>query len=221
MSATPPRFPLVALAVALVAGAASAACIGGSSLTPTYFALEAPPPVAAPRAPFPATIRVRRFEAAAAYDRQELVYRSGQALRFDAYRLWVTKPARMLREAVARHLADARLFRAVVGRSGGESPDYELAGEVITLDELDVAPREWQARLAMRFELVRASDGAVVWQHAFAAERPVTSGKPADVVAALDAILADELATLSDGLTGYLAGLPATGQPAADSTGPR
>lgn len=211
--------PSFGLALAL------AACFG-SAPQARYYTLDghsAEPALAgsAP-APWPITLAVERFSTSLVYDRFELVYRpNARELRFDAYRLWVAKPGRLLGEAVAEHLRTGAMFRAVVGQGSGRAADYELRGEVLAIEEVDQDAEHWRARLALRFELVRVHDDAVVWRHAFADERAVPELKTASVVATLDALLGDALVGLDAGLQGWFAtNLPAPSErPTAQSGG--
>jgi ABC-type uncharacterized transport system auxiliary subunit len=198
------------LTMVLAAGAVGG-CLS-ASVEPRYYALAgvgmaagaAPSVVENSAAPWPVSIVVARFETRFVYDRLELVYRpSARELRFDAYRLWASKPGRMLSDAVAEHLRGTGRFAAVSARAGAKQADFELRAEVLAIEEIDVDKTHWKARLAMRFELVALPGDEVVWRHAFATERAVRAPHPAEVVGTLDAILADELLGLDAGLAGY------------------
>lgn len=208
------------LCLALAAGAVGG-CLS-ASIEPRYYVLAGTgmgvgagsgvaefagdPRTETPPAPWPVSIVVARFETQFVYDRLELVYRpSARELRFDAYRLWASKPGRMLSDAVAEHLRGTGRFAAVSERAGPKQADFELRAEVLAIEEIDVDKTHWKARLAMRFELVALPGEEVVWRHAFATERAVRAPQPAEVVASLDAILADELLGLDAGLGRYFA----------------
>lgn len=219
------RFVRQLLLVGMATGALSA-CLS-ASIEPRYYTLAGAG--RGPRAAetgqrdpagtvmSPVSIVVARFETQFIYDRLELVYRpSARELRFDAYRLWAAKPGRMLRDAVAEHLRASGRFAAVSTHLGAAPADFELRGEILAIEEVDVDKTHWLARLAMRFELVetladrptadaKTPDGEVLWRHAFATERPVSAQNPAEVVATLDAILADELGRLGEALSQYVA----------------
>ncbi|MCA9519220.1 MAG: membrane integrity-associated transporter subunit PqiC, partial [Myxococcales bacterium] len=136
-------------------------------------------------------------------------------LRFYPYHLWAAPPGRMLSETVASHLQRAR----VVGfGSRDAAADYELLGQVTALEEKDVTEEDWRAHLAMRFQLVETRTGRVVWEHAFDEEKKVAERKPRAVVAAMDAILDEQLEGLTAALDGYLASVEqARGVPVGDA----
>ncbi len=166
----------------------------GSSPQLVYYALEGDAKVTPTHPRSPAKLVVTRFEVRAQYDRPELMYRKNEReLRFYPFDLWASKPGRMMAEAVTQHLRKAGLFTAVAMQTVTGGADYELRGEVITLEELDLGERDWRAHLAMRFELVRLDDGAVVMRYAFDEQRPVPERKVAAVADKLDEILGDEL----------------------------
>jgi len=177
----------------------------GTSQEPVYYALEGTGPVP-PRTRTAATLVVTRFEVHAPYDRPELVYRQkGRELRFYPFDLWASKPGRMMAEAATGHLRAAGLFANVSMRSTAGLADYELRGEVVTVEELDVGERDWRAHLAMRFELVSLATGEVVLRHAFDSERPVAVRTVSAVAQALDEILGAELTNLTTLLAEQLA----------------
>lgn len=199
-----------ALLLALAALMALGGCFG-SSPQPVYYSLDTPTePAVHERRPL--TVVVRRFEARAPYDRTELVYRTHELeLRFYPYHLWVAAPGRMLSETVASHLRRA----GVVGLASRDvAADYELLGQVIALEENDVAEDDWRAHLAMSFQLVEARTGRVVWEHAFDEQKRIAKQKPRAVVAAMNAILDGQLEGLTTALDGYLTSVEAKrGQP--------
>ena len=208
----PRRAPAASALVTL----ALAGCLGGSSPTRSYFAVEYPRGEAVkrytePRYPF--TVRVRPFESSVAYDRQELVYRqSAYEISYDWYRLWAAKPRHMLGALVRGHLRDANLFREVVDRLSGTLPRYELGCEVLGLEELDSAKDTWFARLALRCVLIDFTTSAQVWSHAFDVKERVYQRTPHFVVRALSQLMEREMVRLIDALDAYLA--EATGRPA-------
>lgn len=178
----------------------------GTSQQPVYYALEGVGDV--PQRPTRSkhTLAVTRFDVRAPYDRPELVYRAKERqLRFYPFDLWAGKPGRMMAEAVTSHLDRAGLFADVSMRSTVGLADYELRGEIITIEELDVSERDWRAHLAMRFELLDVATGEVVMRHAFDTLRPVSTRKVSEIAKALDEILGAELATLTIAIDEQLA----------------
>ena len=166
----------------------------GTSQQPVYYALEGDAAKVVPHTRTEAKLVVTRFDVRAQYDRPELVYRKNEReLRFYPFDLWASKPGRMMAEAVTAHVRQAGLFATVTMQTMAGDADYELRGEVLTLEELDLGERDWHAHLAMRFELVRLSDEEVVMRHAFDETRPVPERKVAAVADKLDEILGQEL----------------------------
>jgi len=216
-------------AAALVFGTALlATCLGGTTQRRSYFALEYPRGEAVqryvePRYPF--VVRVRRFDAAIAYDRQEMVYReTPYEISYDWYRLWAAKPRAMVGGLVIGHLRDANLFRDVVERLSGTLPRYDLACELLALEELNASADEWYARLAMRCDLLDFETGAATWSDAFDVRRPVYQRHPRFVVRALSHIIEAELERMIDTMDAHLAavtGLPAPAQARPAHAAPR
>ena len=204
---------LMALLVVL-----SSACMGGRAVRRTYYSLAVPAePVlrryTVPR--YPVVVRVERVGVALAYRRQEIAYRTNPyELRYDWYRLWVSRPDKMFTELLAGYLRRSGLFAQVVEQLGERAPDYVLRAEVLALEELDSSEDVWYARLAMRLALVRFADRRAIWEHVFDVKRRVHTRRPVFVVRTLDAILAEQMQQAIDALDARLAAL--TGAPAPE-----
>ncbi|MDX9723650.1 MAG: ABC-type transport auxiliary lipoprotein family protein [Myxococcota bacterium] len=180
------------LAVALLLPA----CFGGNTTERTYFAIDYPVEQtwSYATARFPYQVRVQRFDSALAYDRQELVYRaSPHQFQYYWYKLWASKPSKMLREVLVRHLRHAAIFSDVTLDLGDRMPDYDLACEILAIEELNAASDQWFARLAMRLILTDFEDGSVVWEYEFDERRPVYNRAPVYVVQTLSEIARVEL----------------------------
>lgn len=207
---------LAALFAALAGSSTLTACFGGSSQSRSYFAIEYPrgeavQRYAEPRYPF--TVRVRRFEALVAYDRQELVYRqTPYEISYDWYRLWAAKPRAMLAAIVRAHIRDANLFSEVVERLSTTLPKYELDCEVLALEELDSTDGARFARLALRCVLIDFETGVQAWTHAFDVKQRVQQRDTHFLVRALSHLMEREVDALVDALDAFLA--EATGRPA-------
>ncbi len=141
----------------------------------------------------PLRLRLKPFTSTLPYDRPQIVYRQSPYLfQYYAFRLWASKPQHMLREIVGRHLLASRLVADVEREYGEHLPDYELGAEVEAIEEFDSGD-VWYGHLAMRFELIRFRDKAVVWRGHFDRRRVVHKKEPVHVVRALSAILEDEM----------------------------
>lgn len=195
---------------ALVFLVATAVNCFGTSQQPVYYALEGTGEVTPRAVKWPHSLVVTRFTVRAPYDRPELVYRkAGRELRFYPFDLWAGKPGRMMAEAVTEHLRSAGIFRDVTMSTVAGEADFELRGEVVTIEELDVAEKDWRAHLEMRFELVSVATSEVVMRHKFDTNRPVLEHKISAVARVLDEILGAELANLTTAIDAHLAGTAA------------
>jgi ABC-type uncharacterized transport system auxiliary subunit len=188
--------PLLAL---LTAAALALPLLPGCGATPQrrYYTLSYPltsDRVTASRPPLhPVRLRIRPFAVALPYDRPQMVYRqSPYEFNYDSYRLWASKPQHMLRELVEDHLEAARLVAEVTREFGDQPPDYELAAEVLALEEYD-AGDAWYGHLAMRISLVRFGDQSVLWTHEFDRKHRVQNQQPVLIVRALSEILREEM----------------------------
>jgi ABC-type uncharacterized transport system auxiliary subunit len=181
----------------------------GSTPQPVQYTLEPNVTPAADYRPRPLTLLVHRFDTALAIDRVELVYRpKGHELRtYDLHR-WVARPGRMVSEAIARHLEQARLFATVTSRPTEGRADLELRGVVLALEELSQGP--WRARLAVEMTLTEIDTGRVVWEHGFDVVRAVAPERADAVVATLVAIFGDELARMTQSLRDAWPGIEGT-----------
>jgi hypothetical protein len=131
----------------------------------------------------------------------------------------------MLRELVEKHLVAQRLFAEVTREFGDTPPAYELGAEVQAVEEYD-AGDAWYGHLAIRFDLVRFSDQAVIWHYEFDRKRRVHEQKQVYIVRALSEILADEMRRLTAELDRVISqdrGVPVTLSqplPAVDDAAP-
>lgn len=202
--------PAPALLAALLVATALfvTGCFGGSSPQRTYYTMQYPTEqlwsYAEPRYPF--EVRVERLDSDAAYDRQEMVYRSNpHEFRYYTYRLWSAKPRKMLREVMQRHLRTTNLFRNVTLEIDDRLPDYDLIVEIIAIEELNADQETWFAHLAMRFALVRFETGKRVWEYSFDRRKEVYNREPVYVVRALSEIAEEEFGKAFAALDQYLA----------------
>jgi len=126
---------LLAVAAALPLLAACGGLASGGRLH-TYRLAYMPPAAAGP--PIAATLRVLPFGIAAVYDRQGFIYREGPYdIGVDNYHQWLADPANMLTDLVARDLAAADAFQAVLQGPSALHAEYELSGWIETFEERD------------------------------------------------------------------------------------
>ena len=180
-----------------------------ASIQPSYYALALPESTVSAdqgKSRYPVQILVRRFTTTLAYDRPELVYRTNKyTLNFYSYRLWVARPSKMVTELVAARLRRGNLFQDVLLNLSERLPEYELQGEILSLEELDTTEKLWFGQMSIRFTLLRFSDKKPLWVHTFSVTKAVRERDPISVVAALSEILDDELKTLERSLNEQLA----------------
>ena len=161
-------------------------CFGSKAPERTYFSIDytlgTQPKYNAPK--FNKSVVIQNVTSALAYDRQEIVYRANPyEFQYYWYRLWATKPRKMLPELISGHLRYTNIFKTVSTTIEDRLPDYILDIEINAIEELDVSETEWYAHLALRFTLQRTEDSANVWTYSFDVRRPVnfwtlTSSKP-------------------------------------------
>ena len=156
------------------------------------YALSTQPRYTTPK--YNADIIVQNITSALAYDRQEIVYRSNPyEFQYYWYRLWASKPRKMLRELITGHLRYTQLFSHVSQTIEDRMPDYMLDVEILSIEEMDVSDSEWYAHMALQFTLQRVSDNTNVWTYSFDARRAVADNQPVYVVKAMSELLDAEL----------------------------
>ena len=139
--------------------------------------------------------------------RQEIVYRANPyEFQYYWYRLWASKPRKMLGELINSHLRYTNLFQHVSSTIEDKLPDYLLDIDISAIEELDVSDTEWYAHLALRFTLSRPEDNTTAWTYQFDAKRPVASNQPVYVVKAMSELLDAELVKAFQDLDNALGG---------------
>jgi ABC-type uncharacterized transport system auxiliary subunit len=169
----------------ITATAAATLLIGCAALRPApqvrTFRLAYPAPAAAGLPALPVTVRVVPFGIAAAYDRQAFTYREGDyGVGVDYYNRWLGSPASLITDLVARDLAASGRVQAVLQAPSALPSDYELNGQIETLEEQGDGGG-CVAHLRLRIFLVRApAEGRrhVVLQDDFAADEVCHRGDP-------------------------------------------
>lgn len=153
----------------------------------TYRLAYIPPePTGAP--PLPVTVRVMPLGIAAAYDSLSFIYRTGPYdVGVDPYNRWITNPAGMITDLIGRDLAAAKSVRAVLQGPSAVPYDYELSGQIETLEERDEAAA-CSGHLRLRIVLVRVPPKGsryVVTQDGITADAPCSPGRPESYVEAM------------------------------------
>ncbi|MCB9497328.1 MAG: membrane integrity-associated transporter subunit PqiC [Fibrobacteria bacterium] len=180
-----------AFSAAVVVGLVLGGCYAGPR-DYRYYVLDYVPEVSkarASQAPWPVTLLVRNFEMGEAYQRQELVYRtSAHEIRYRWKDRWALRPEHVVSDMVRKHLVEIRLFQAIQNQYEEDSPDWELRGRVVSLEEYQSTAGRF-AHLEVRMDLLRASDNRVVWGKDFDLRREVKGEDPVLVVRALSSLL--------------------------------
>ncbi|MBQ9394713.1 MAG: membrane integrity-associated transporter subunit PqiC [Proteobacteria bacterium] len=171
-------------------------CFGSKTPQRSYFSIDytlgTQPQEKTPK--YSQTVVVQNIQSALAYDRQEIIYRSNPyEFQYYWYKLWASKPKKMLRELITGHLRYTNLFASVSDTIEDRMPDYMLDVGIDAIEELDVSEKEWYAHLSLRFNMTKVDDKTSVWTYEFDARRPVADNQPVYVVKALSELLDTEL----------------------------
>lgn len=198
------------------------ACFGNKAPERTYFSIDytlgTQPKNEAPK--YDASVVIQNISSALAYDRQEIVYRANPyEFQYYWYRLWASKPRKMLGELISGHLRYTQMFKNVSTTIEDKLPDYSLDVDILSIEELDVSETEWYAHLALRFELIRMVDRTTAWTYTFDAKRPVADNRPVYVVKAMSELLDIELTKAFEDLDKKLAELEPAGNLVAPESG--
>jgi ABC-type uncharacterized transport system auxiliary subunit len=179
---------IVAAAAAVLSG-----CFTFSAPAPPtqeYLLDYAPPESDGP--PLPAVLRLAHLSISSTYSRSGIMYRtSDHEIGAYTYRQWVTDPASMVGDLLARDFADAGQYRAVLDGPTRLRPDYELSGVIEEMEER-IGTGGGDAHLQIRMLLRRLSPDAedkVVFQKTYAADEPCRGDDTAEMVAAMSRAL--------------------------------
>jgi ABC-type uncharacterized transport system auxiliary subunit len=138
---------------------------------------------------YPYTVRVKDFDVAEAYRRNNIVYRQSPfKLKFYNYELWVVKPEYLVSDMLFRHLTVAKIFSEVRRSIDVEEPDFTIGGTVRALEEYDNQD-EWYAHLAMNMHLLDNKTKRVLWSREWDYRKKVSNLEPIYVVLGLSEIL--------------------------------
>jgi cholesterol transport system auxiliary component len=95
------------------------------------YLLDYPAPVLEKFVRLSSTIRFNRFTIAAAYNTQNMIFRSDNySLDFFNYNRWAVNPADMVADVLLRDMQASRLFHAVLSRYSMEETNFLLEGGI-------------------------------------------------------------------------------------------
>jgi len=138
---------------------------------------------------YPFTVRVKDFDVAEVYRRNNIVYRqSPYQLHFYNYEMWAVKPEYMVADMLFRHLDAAKIFSEVRRSIDVDEPDFTIHGTVRALEEYDNQD-EWYAHLAMNMNLQENRTKKVLWSREWAYRKKVSNLEPIYVVRGLSELL--------------------------------
>lgn len=141
-------------------------------------------------APYHCNVRLRMFNVEEAYTKPQIVYRQSPfKLQYYVYRVWAVSPERIITDLLHKHLMTANLVSNVVRRlDEGHRPDYEITGTVEAIEEYD-SEELWFAHLAMRINIIRLSDGRIMYSRRFDHRKRVFEQEPEYVVREMSSLV--------------------------------
>ncbi|MCL2260705.1 MAG: PqiC family protein [Fibromonadales bacterium] len=138
---------------------------------------------------YPFTVRVRDFDIAEVYKRNNIVYRqSPYQLHFYNYEMWAVKPEYMIADILFRHLDASKIFSDVRRSIDATEPDFTVHGTVRALEEYDNQD-EWYAHIAMNMNLQDNKTKKVLWSREWSYRKKVSNFEPIYVVRGLSELL--------------------------------
>ena len=139
-----------------------------------------------------ATARVKTFEIDKVYRRYNLVYRtSPYEIFYYPNHYWASRPEDMVTDLVYNHLKEAGLFSDLIVKLD-KTPDYEITGEILELDQFDSGDR-WYAHFVAVFTLKEFKTGRILVSHRIDARREVFDPEPVQAVRAIGEMIEKEI----------------------------
>ena len=183
--------------------AAAAAMLGACSLTrpspvKQMYLIE-PPPASAVTPTSPYTARIGTVTVGAPYRDRTFVVREAD-LRFetDFYHEYVVAPAPMIAEAIARSLAEARVFAKVIPPGAPPEAEFTIDAFVSSLFADNRDAKAPAAELAITFYVSRTDRAlAPMWSKSYVKRKPMASVSAEQYVAVQSASLGEILAELA------------------------
>jgi hypothetical protein len=174
-----------------------------AKLPPThYYLLEVPPSRAAETGSAELLIGVELFEVAAPYDQRAIAYRPAEntpEIGFYSYHQWAAPLQVMLQRAAVETLSGAASGVQVERAAPGEDYEARLAGHLLVLEEVGIAPELQRVDLALELELTDAG-GRELWSGRRVRSGEVSAENVVEIVGAMNDLLASTLAELRDEL---------------------
>jgi ABC-type uncharacterized transport system auxiliary subunit len=200
------------IALAVLALAVSVGCgvtLGPSRTAPTviYYDVGLSGDLAPKqRAPIAETVALRPFSQSAALDRDGIRYRTSDVEGgYWSYQRWAQSVDSMVRETAARDIAASGLVgRALLLDNAGRA-EYLVDAQVHRFEEVD-GKDGWFGLVEITFEVVRASDGGIVFHERIRDREKASAENVADVVRALEKALRSVLDEFYEGLAAAVGG---------------
>jgi ABC-type uncharacterized transport system auxiliary subunit len=138
---------------------------------------------------YPYTVRVKDFDVAEAYRRNNIVYRqSPYKLHFYNYEQWAVRPEYLVSDMLFRHLEAAQIFSEVRRSIDTDEPDFTISGTVRALEEYDNQD-EWYAHLALHMALHDNKARKVIWSREWDYRKKVSNLETIYVIRGLSELL--------------------------------
>ncbi|MDR2555169.1 MAG: ABC-type transport auxiliary lipoprotein family protein [Fibromonadaceae bacterium] len=135
------------------------------------------------------TVRIKDFNVAEAYRRNNIVYRqSPYKLHFYNYDLWAVKLEYMIPDMFFRHLDAAKIFSEVRRGMDMDESDYTISGTIRAIEEYDNQD-EWYAHLAMNINLQESRSRRTLWSKEWDYRKKVSNLETIYVVRGLSELL--------------------------------
>jgi ABC-type uncharacterized transport system auxiliary subunit len=137
----------------------------------------------------PHVVRVKDFDVAEAYRRNNIVYRqSPYKLHFYSHEQWAVRPEYLVSDMLFRHLEAAKIFSEVRRSIDSEEPDFTISGTVRALEEYDNQD-EWYAHLALHITLQDNKMKRIIWSREWDYRKKVSNLETVFVVRGLSELL--------------------------------
>ncbi|MDR0517880.1 MAG: ABC-type transport auxiliary lipoprotein family protein [Fibromonadaceae bacterium] len=138
---------------------------------------------------YPYSIRVKDFDVAEAYRRNNIVYRqSPYKLHFYSHEQWAVRPEYLVSDMIFRHLETANIFSEVRRSIDADEPDFTISGTIRALEEYDNQD-EWYAHLALHITLQDNRAKKVIWSREWNYRKKVSNLETVYVVRGLSELL--------------------------------
>jgi len=145
-------------------------------------------------------LRIKPLDINYAYDKEKMVYRYSQfEFEYYHYQLWAVRPQKMISDLLRRYLTESEVVSRIVTKFTERTPDYELSGEVLAVEELDSGD-SWFAHLALSLHMTAYGSDKVVWSYEFDDKKPVHNKAPVYVVKALSEIFEKHARQIAENL---------------------